>query len=182
MPRPIFDKRHIREYLSFGSIAAIVYMIPVVLFLYHNSYQHLYYLFIGCVLFMAAIFFYVYRLLYSRYDEKRAASMLIAGILATLTGILIACILDVVAMLFFNPHLFAQVPNDQVLPGAAPQDRQNTPAYLLMMIMATTIIGNFATGTFISVIVGYAGKLDQTKDKPVDIGGEKVGFTEATKI
>ncbi|MCW3089481.1 MAG: hypothetical protein JWP81_550 [Ferruginibacter sp.] len=176
MAKPVFDKRHIKEYLLFGSIGAILYMIPVVLFLYSNSYQHLYYLFIGCVLFMAAIFFYVYRLLYTRYDEKRAVSMLLAGHLATLTGIIIASLLVVVAMLFFNADLFSRVPADQLLPGAATQDRQNTPVYLLLMILSTTVIGNFATGSFISVIVSYAGKLDQTKDKPVDTGQEKVGF------
>ncbi|MEO6730944.1 MAG: hypothetical protein ABIN01_06985 [Ferruginibacter sp.] len=176
MAKPVFDKRHVKEYLLFGSSAAVTYMIPVIFFLYNNSYEHLYYLFIGCALFMAVIFYYVYRLLYARYDKKRAVSMLIAGHLATLTGILIASILVVIGMLFFNADLFSTMPTDRFLPGAAPQDQQNKPAYLLLMMLATATIGNFAVGSFISVIVSYAGKRDQTRDKAVDIGGEKRGL------
>lgn len=173
MPSPIFDTTHVKEYLLYGSIAALVYISPVILFLYRNNYQNLYYFFLGCVLFMAVIFFYVYKLLNVTYDKKRAVSMLIAGHLATLTGILIACILAVVSMLFFHPNLFSQVPTDQILPGAAPQDQTHTPSYLLLMILATATIGNFAVGSFISVIVSYAGKKDQTRDKPVDITGNQ---------
>lgn len=99
--------------------------------------------------------------------------MLIAGHMTTLTGIVIASLLATVAMLFFNPNLFSNVPTEEILPGAAPQDQTSKPAYLLMMILATATFGNFATGSFISVIVSYAGKRDQTKDKPVNITGRQ---------
>jgi len=181
MSKPVFDKRHLKEYVLFGGGAAVAYMVPVVIFLSKHNYQSLYYLFMGCAFFMAVIFYYVYRLLYAPYDEKRAVSMLIAGHLATLTGILIASILVIIAMLFFESDLFASVPPQQVLQGAAPQDQAGRPAYLLMMMLATAIIGNFATGSFISVIVSYAGKRDQTRDKPVDIGEGKPGLNKTTK-
>lgn len=171
MASPVFDKQHIREYLLYGSLAATAYIIPVVIFLYNNSYQNLYYLFIGCAFFMAVIFMYGYQLLFKKYDKKRAVSMLIAGLLATLCGILIAIILVFISMLFFNAKLSTRFPIDQILPGAGSQHDVNTPGYLLAMILATSIIGNFAVGSFISVIVSYAGKRDQTKDKPVDITG-----------
>jgi cytochrome c oxidase assembly factor CtaG len=96
----VFNRRHLKEYLLFGSAGAALYMTSVVFFLSHNSYQHLYYLFMGCLFFMVAIFFYEYKLLYSRYDEKRAVSMLLAGLFTTLTGVLMACIFAVVAMFF----------------------------------------------------------------------------------
>ena len=170
MSKPVFDKRHLKEYLLFGSLAAGIYMVPVVIFLSKHNYQSLYYLFMGCAFFMAAIFYYVYRLLYAPYDEKRAVSMLIAGHMATLTGILIASLSVIIAMLLFESNMFAYVPPQQVLAGAAPQDQPGQPGYLLMMMLATAIIGNFATGSFISLIVSYAGKRDQTRDKPVDVG------------
>lgn len=164
----VFNRRHLKEYLLFGSAGAALYMMPVVFFLSHNSYQHLYYLFMGCLFFMVAIFFYEYKLLYSRYDEKRAVSMLLAGHLATLTGVLMACIFAVIAMFFFSPHLFATVPQQQLLPDAATQDQTGKPVYLLAMILATATLGNFATGSFISIIVSNAGKGNQSKDQPVD--------------
>src|SRR6476659_36534 len=98
MKNPTFDRKHINEYLLYGGIAAVLYMIPVMIFLSKSKFETLYYLYLGCALFMPAIFFYSYRLLYHRYDEKRAVSMLIAGLLATLSGVIIACILAIVAM------------------------------------------------------------------------------------
>ncbi|MDN3657387.1 hypothetical protein QWZ08_17175 [Ferruginibacter paludis] len=109
---------------------------------------------------MVAIFFYEFKLLYTRYDKKRAVSMLLAGYLTTLAGILAAVIFAVIAMLFFNPHLFSSMPDQQLLHGAAAPDQTTKPIYLLGMILATATIGNFATGSFISIIVSYAGKRD----------------------
>ena len=169
MKNPTFDRKHIMEYLLYGSIAAVLYMIPVLIFLSDNKFETLYYLYIGCGLFMAAIFFYTYRLLSHRYDEKRAVSMLMAGHLATLTGIIISCILVFVAMLFFFPDLFSRMSSDQIIPGAPAQSRTGHPSELLLMILATATLGNFFVGSFISVIVAYAGKRDQTRDKPAHL-------------
>lgn len=169
MKNPILDQRHIREYLLFGSIAAICYMIPVFNFLYHNKYENLYYLYIGCALFMPAIFYYTYKLLNRRYEGKRTISMLLAGQLATLAGIAIAIVLVAVTMLFFFPHLFSHLPADRLVKGAPVQTQPENPGELLLMILSTTIIGNFAVGSFISVLVAYAGEKDQTGDKPTNL-------------
>lgn len=176
MKSPVLDRRHIREYLLFGGSAAAAYLIALIIFLSTGKYQNLYYLFIGCILFMAIIFFYVYRLLFTRYDEKRAVSMLMAGHMATFAGIIISAVLSVIAVFIFNPEVFSASSTAQVLPNAASQDRSNAPGYLLMMILFTAILGNFATGSFISVIVSYAGKKDQTRDKPVDIPQKNKGY------
>lgn len=169
MRNPTFDRKHIKEYLLYGAIAAVLYIIPVLIFLSHHRYETLYYLYIGCALFMAAIFFYGYRLLYHRYDKKRAVSMLLASILATLTGIVISCLLSIVAMLFFFPDLFSRMPSDQIIPGAPASSMTGHPSELLLMILATATLGNFFVGSFISVIVAYAGKKDQTRDKPAHL-------------
>jgi len=164
MTNPLFDRQHIKEYISYGAIAAILYMIPVVIFLYNHTYENLYYLYIGCFLFMAVIFYYVYRLLYRRYTEKRAVSMLIAGVLASSSGVIISCIGIVIAMFITFPDLLAATPVGAVADGTAAHPRQ-----LLLMILATAIIGNVLVGAFITVIVSYAGKRDQTKDKPAQL-------------
>ena len=169
MKNPIFDQRHIREYLVFGSIAAICYMIPVFIFLYHNKYENLYYLYIGCTLFMPAIFYYTYKQLDQRYEGNRSISMLLAGQLATLAGIAIAICLVTITMLFFFPHLFSHLPADRIVKGAPVQTQPENPGELLLMILSTTIIGNFAVGSFISVLVAYACARDQARDKPTNL-------------
>jgi len=95
--------------------------------------------------------------------------MLIAGHLATLTGIIIACILSVIAMLFFFPDLFARMSSDQIIPGAPAQSRTGHPSELLLMILATATLGNFFVGSFVSVLVAYTAKKDQTQDKPAHL-------------
>jgi hypothetical protein len=117
MKNPLYDRQHIKEYILFGTIAAILYLIPVVIFLYNRTYGNLYYLYIGCILFMVVIFFYVYRLLYQRYTEKRAVSMLIAGELATFAGVFISCIGIVIAMFITFPDLVASIPASEVIEG-----------------------------------------------------------------
>jgi hypothetical protein len=171
---PLLDARHKKEYLIFGSIAAIVYMIPVMIFLGKHNFQSLYYLFMGCFFFMAAIFFYCFKLLYTRYDEKRAVSILLAGHLATATGVVLACILVMVAIMLYNIDIFGSTLHGEILPGSPAQSDSNEPSHLLLMILTTTVIGNVGTGSFISIIVSYANKRDQTKDKPVEIGPQSV--------
>lgn len=164
MKNPLYDRQHIKEYILYGTIAAIMYMIPVVIFLYNHTYENLYYLYIGCILFMGTIFYYVYRLLYQRYTQKRAVSMLIAGELATMSGVVISCIAIVIAMFITFPNLLSSVPASEVTQDVAAQPRR-----LLLMILATAIIGNFGVGSFIAVVVAYAGKRDQTEDKPAQL-------------
>jgi hypothetical protein len=56
------------------------------------------------------------------------------------------------------------VPQQQLLPDAATQDQTGKPVYLLAMILATATLGNFATGSFISIIVSNAGKRNQSNN------------------
>ena len=172
MQNPIFDRRHKREYLLFGFMAAIAYILPVLWFLYRNRYENLYYLFIGCALFMAVIFSYAYKLIYRPYDKKRAVSMLIAGGIASVVGVIISVILVIIVFLFFFPHLFSVMPADKVMQDSPAQLDQNRPTGLLVMIIATAVLGNFGVGAFISVVTAYAGKRDQRGDKPVSLETE----------
>ncbi len=173
MNNPLFDRRHLKEYILFGTLAAIGYVVPLLIFLTKNRYESLYLLFMGLMIFMVPIFFYGYKLLYTRYDEKRAVSMLLAGVMTTFTGIAIAAIASFILVWIYYPGLFGNVPVEKVLPGTASQSQQHPQSYLLMMVLITATIGNFLTGTFISVVVSYAGKRDQTRDKPAEIGPQK---------
>ena len=47
MKNPLFDRSHIREYLLFGSIAAIAFTAFVIIFLIDNKYENMFLLFVG---------------------------------------------------------------------------------------------------------------------------------------
>lgn len=144
-------------------------MLPVLYFLYQNKYQNMYYLFIGCTFFMAVIFAYNFKLLKRPYDRKRAVSMLLASHLAILAGVLISLLLIVLAFLFFFPNLFSDMHTDRIVENAPAQVEAYKPTGLLAMVMAVNILGNVSVGSFISVVTTYAGKKDQTRDKPAPL-------------
>ena len=98
MINPLLNKQHLRQYLLYGSAAAVVYIIPYIIFLMRNEYENFYILFIGSGLFMLAIFIYTLKLIRQPYDKKRTLSMIFAGHLATITGVLIAAFLVVIIL------------------------------------------------------------------------------------
>ncbi len=165
MKNPIFSKQYIKEYFLYGTRAALFYIVPVIYFLYHHSYENLYVLYLGCMLFMAGIFLYCYRLLFHRYTEKRAVSVMIAGLLTTFAGIAVCIVFAVIAMLFAFPGLLHSMPPNSVIKDAPATIETTHPGRLLVMILATAILGNFLVGSFISIITSYANKKDQTKEK-----------------
>ena len=90
--------------------------------------------------------------------------MLIAGEIATISGVIIACIFIVIAMIIAFPNLFSASAAAPVLEGGTAQ-----PSKLLAMILGTAIFGNVLVSSFITIVVSYAGKKDQTEDKPVQL-------------
>jgi len=90
--------------------------------------------------------------------------MLVAGELATFSGVIISCIFIVIAVFITFPDLLTASSGNQVLEGGSAQPRK-----LLLMILGTAIIGNVFLGSVISVVVSYGGKRDQTRDKPAPL-------------
>jgi len=176
---PLYNSRHIWEYFLFGLLAAIVYMGPVILFLIYNRYENFYYLYIGNALFTGVITWHAYQLLYRPYDGKRAVTMLIAGLLTVLTGILICCLFIWIATFIFSPYLFTVTATSNIVQNAPATIQPNMPAQLSFMLMLNAIVVNFCIGAFVSVIMSYAGKRDQTKDKPAPLN-ERTPSTEKT--
>lgn len=169
MKNPVFNHRHVREYFTNGLLAAVLYVIPVFLFLAQKKYEDFYYLYAGTGLFMFAIFFYALRLVNRPYDSKRAVSMLIAGNLATLAGVFISVILVIVGFFFYFPDIFSVTPTSSLLQDAPSTIQPARPSGLLFMILILTVFGNTAVGSFVSVVTAYVGKKNQTRDKPASL-------------
>jgi hypothetical protein len=169
MINPLLNKQHLRQYLLYGSAAALVYIIPYLIFLIQNEYENFYILFIGSGLFMLAIFIYTLKLIRQPYDKKRTLSMIFAGHFATITGVLIAAVLVVIIFLFFFPNVFTTTQPDKIVEDLPAAMRSDKPSGVLFPILFITTLGNFGVGSFISLITAYAGKLNQTKDEPVSL-------------
>lgn len=169
MRNPTFDKQHVTEYFLFGLLAAVLYCIPLEFFLYSDKYENFYFLYIGCALFMGAIFFHTYRLVDRPYDKNRAVSMMMSGLLCTIAGVIIASIIVFISVFVFFPDLFTTHQVADIISGAPATGQPKYPVNLLVMILGVTIILNMLIGSFAAVMTSYATKRDQTQDKPAVI-------------
>jgi len=169
MINPLLDKRHLMEYLIYGLCSAIAFMIPVTLFLSQHLYDNFYYLFIGSGLFMFVILVYCFQLSRRPFDKKRAVSMMLAGHIATLTGVYFSCLFTLICFPFFYSNLFSTVSPHRVVGNLPPWMDTDRPIELLLIILSVAIIANFSVGSFISVVSAYAGKVNQTRDKAVPL-------------
>lgn len=180
MKTPTFNKKHVKEYVFFGAMAATLYLIPLFFYLMNNRYENSYYLYIGNAMFFLVIFYYNMKLLYRPYDKQRAVSMLIAGHLATVLGIVITVVLSTILMTGFFPALFSLKAPEAVLSNAPAAADVVRPSGLLFMIFINAIICNFGAGSLVSVLVSYAGKQNQTKDKPAHLDTH-IPFTHGSR-
>jgi hypothetical protein len=163
MNHPLFDSRHLKEYLLYGLLAALVYIIPCWLFFAKNDYNNSWYLYVGCVLFMAVVLIYNMQLTKRRSDGYSALKMLMAGHTAAIVGIVFACIAVFIFSVIYMPQHLSS--SDSRWLNDAPVGVNNDRLDLLT-VFAITIIGNFAASAFISIMCSYAMKYNQTKDKP----------------
>ena len=166
MKNPLINSKHIKEYLLYGLICAVVYTFFVVLFLLDNKYENFYLLYIGNFTWMGVMGIYHYQLINRQYEGKRSVSMLIAGGLMLLCGVAMALIMLVVAIVVFHPGVFSSVPADAIVQDAPDTIQVHKPIGLVFMIAMNTVLVNLGAGSLVSVLFAYAGKRNQVKDQP----------------
>jgi len=166
MLNSLLNKQHIREYLIYGLTAGILFMIPASVFIFSDNYANAYYLYIGTAIYMAVIFMYTYRLLHRPIEKKRATMVIMAAHGANVVGVLTSFILSVISCAINFPGLFVEGNTRQLVNNLPPQIAYSEGKDILFMVLVITLLANGGAGSFISVITTYAGKENQTKDKP----------------
>jgi len=164
---PIFKKKHWLEYAGYGFLAAIFYCILLFFHLRAADYQSLFLLYIGNAVFGVAIFLYNLKLIYRPYEKERTVSMLIAAHLTTAIGTVLSMILATAMIALFQPDAVSS--SSTALDAAPPNTQQGRPAGWLLMVLINAFILNFSAGSFVSIISSYAGKINQTRDKPAHL-------------
>jgi hypothetical protein len=170
MKNPLFGTKHLLEYLTYGSAAAFLYCIMFYFHISDRSYQSSYLLYIGNMLFCLPILLYNIKLFGKPYDKKRTVTMLIASHIASLAGTVLSVILSVLLMLMYYPDMLSSTPDGSGLANAPEMTQMQRPTGWLFMIVINALLLNFSAGSFISIVTSYAGKKDQTKDKPAHLG------------
>lgn len=162
MKNSLYNKRHWREYLIYGVIAGILYIIPSWIFLASADYNNTYTVFIGSMLFMFVILAYVYKLTRRRTEYKSAWMMIIAGHMATFVGVAVSVLLTLILCFIYIPG-FLSGNSSPVIEDAPAYSSHNTNMVTLMFVSA--IAGNLLVSSFVAALGPYALKLNQTRDK-----------------
>ena len=146
-------------------IAAILFSIPVFFFLKGISWSQSWLLYLGNALFMVVVA--VTLVLFNRQWKSNASStsMVLAGVIVTVLGIIISCLICVLLLSIMIPGLYHSGTPDKVLtgePANAVPDSARGPVY---MVLFNATMGNICTGIFICIIFPFTLKSDQTKEK-----------------
>ena len=170
MKNSLYNRRHIREYMYYGLLAAIAYIIPVWVFFFFLDYNLTGIIYFGSALFMFVIMRYSFRLSRRRPEYKSTWMMIIASHFAVLTGIVFSVIFTTILCFIYIPG-FLTFGSDNVLKDA-PSGLNNQNWSLLMLLYVCATIENFGAGGFIAVLGPYVFKLNQTKDKSAQLESE----------
>jgi hypothetical protein len=163
MANILFDRRHLKEYALWGTVAGLAYAIPVLIYLAVASYYYSATIFIGCMLFMFTVLAYSMKLTRRQPEYKSTWSMIIAGNMVVLAGIIVSVLLSVILCFVFIPG-FMSGDSDSSFIRRAPSAMNIHNTSTLMLIAMTATLVNFGVGGVINIVVAYAVKENQTKD------------------
>ena len=147
----LFNRKHFKEYTVYGGIAGICHSLTVWYFLHQSNDHGAGILFIGSIFFMFVIMIYAIRLTKQPPDNKRTWGMLISGQIAVLSGIVVSVISSIILCSIYMPA-----------------------AGSVVLIFVTAIFENYGAGAFMSAMVAYALKPNQTVDRTPEIFEELV--------
>lgn len=155
----MFKTHPILKYLKYSILAAIVYCITVFIFIKQESFSGSWILYTGNMLFACVIAVFILQYNKTRDQNASAGKMIFAGNITTVMGIIISCIIGLLLIVLLAPEVFSSsVP---VLQNTPPQMEEPRHELLLTFLM-NAIIGNFCGGAFISLLLPFSVKRDQT--------------------
>jgi hypothetical protein len=148
-------------FIKYSILPAILYIIPLIIFVIDETFSETWLLYLGNALFLCYIF--VFAVHYAKQQNNRT-SPLSAGLTVTIISIIFTCILVLVVIFIFAPGVFHT--------GSSAQGLKNTPAALpdknshgvIFMLFANATIGNFTAGSVSSVLAAGATKQTRMRD------------------
>lgn len=165
----MFKKEYLFSYIKWGVISAIAFCIPMIIFISSADYSATWWLFAGNVLFLVTIAWYMIEFNKSKGENASTQTMVSAGHIATILGIVISCIVALIALPIFIPDIFSSGISDKALEDAPSQSGTGKTHGLVFFVFMNAIVGNVSGGSFSSIIVPYTARKNQTKDKKSEV-------------
>lgn len=161
----MFRNIHWPVFLKHGLIAAIVYCVPVFVFIKHALFGDAWVLYLGNFLFLIVVVVFLIRFNDKKNDNASSVSMFAAGHLVTAIGIVMSCLICFILLVLLIPGLLHSGQTEKILRGTPANSIHDKTNGLAFMVFANAIIGNIATGSFVSIVFPFSLKSDQTTEK-----------------
>jgi predicted acyltransferase len=161
----MFKNPFFKVSLLFGLMAAIAYSIAAFVFIQKAVYTESWILYVGNFAFMTVIacfLFYVSRL---KDNNSTTLSLIGAGEKTVIIGMAAAALLSFILLLILVHGLLGTGTPSKVItdkPANTVTDRTNGLDFMLIM---NSLIGNFVTGSFVSIMLPASLKRNQKTEK-----------------
>lgn len=165
----MFKKELLISYIKPAIIAAVLFSIPMVVFIKSANYTNSYWLFIGNFVFLFVIALYVWSLNKAKGENASTQTMRARGHTATVFGVLLSTMVAAVALFIFIPSIFNEGQSDTVLQNAPSQTGVGKTHGLVFILFMNTIIGNFIGGSIASILLPITARKNQTKDNKSEV-------------
>jgi hypothetical protein len=153
---------HWKHYLKYGIIASVCYCCAVSVFCRDATFTETWLLFAGNLAYLIVIALSLFSFNKKRKSDASTVSMLAAGHMTTITGILLSCLFCFIILLVYVPGLLQRsIPGKLLIDEPATMVHGKTNGMFFMIYMSI-IIGNFVSGLAASIIVSFTLKRNQT--------------------
>ena len=160
----MWKKLNLRATLIAGALAAFLFSIPAFFYIRSSNYNLTGLLYVGSFLFMAVIAIHTLRDNKKRAENESTVALVFNSHMATITGVIISCILCLIMLVFMVPGYLEPGMADKVLTNEpANTIKDKTDGLSFDVLLAAALI-NFSVGSFVGIILPFYSKRNQTRD------------------
>jgi hypothetical protein len=164
--KKMFRRVNLRSTAISAVIAALLFCIPVFIYIKSASYESTWLLYMGSFLFLIVMCVHVLMDSKKRGNSESTVTLVFASHVATVAGVLIATALCFILLSVMVPGYLGSGPaSKQLVDEPANLVKDKTDGLSFSVFMAATVI-NFSVGSFVGIIFPFAAKLNQKKDAP----------------
>ncbi|MGH2648214.1 MAG: hypothetical protein ACRDE8_11630 [Ginsengibacter sp.] len=154
----MFKKAELVKLSKYAIIPAVLYCIPLLFFIKDETYTQTWLLYLGNALFLISLFIIC---IISNRQKDTTSPTSTNGWAITIISIVFSCVLTLVILLVLAPGVFHLGSANEVLQQTPAAITKKNTHGLLFMLFATATIGNFAAGTFATLIARGSSQKDQ---------------------
>lgn len=160
-------------YLTYSSLCAMVYSVPLVFLLINKLFENLWLLFLGNSLFFLVVLFSIIHINNKLYQNGNLGTLVLSGIYVTLASIVMIAVIAIVLYISFDLSSLRTTGDPEALHDVSNiSTDQGNASNLLFMILVSGLFVNFLVGAFASFVASATAKRRQSTEK-----GKKANIT-----